>query len=71
IGTAHVEVKPVLNEEAVAALSKQIEDAVAAGVAAGLARSPQASTVVVNVTPHESEDFARFLAERAGGTQPL
>jgi hypothetical protein len=36
IGTAHVEVKPVLNEEVLAALTLQIEDAVAAAVQRGI-----------------------------------
>lgn len=32
IGTAHIEIKPVLNKEALAAIVQQIEDAVARGV---------------------------------------
>lgn len=36
IGTAHIEIKPVINEEALDALVQRIEDAVAAGVARGL-----------------------------------
>jgi len=36
IGTAHIEVKPVLNEEALAAIVQQIETAVARGVERGL-----------------------------------
>ena len=32
IGTAHVEIKPVLNEDALAALVKRIEDEVAAAI---------------------------------------
>lgn len=38
IGTAHVEVKPVLNQEALDTIGKAIEDAVAAGVERGLNR---------------------------------
>lgn len=36
IGTAHIEIKPVLNEEALDALVKRIEDAIEAGVARAL-----------------------------------
>jgi hypothetical protein len=41
IGTAHVEVKPVLNEEALAEITARIEEAVRAGVQAGLTAQPQ------------------------------
>ena len=37
IGTAHVEIKPVLNEAALIAIAQQIEDTVAAAVARGMA----------------------------------
>lgn len=37
IGTAHVEIKPVLNEEALATLTRRIEEAVRDAVARGLA----------------------------------
>ena len=37
IGTAHIEIKPVINEEALEALVQRIEDAIAAGVARGMA----------------------------------
>ena len=40
IGTAHIEIKPVLNDEALEAITKRIEDAVAAGVARGLRIEP-------------------------------
>ena len=36
IGTAHIEIKPVINDEALDAISQRIEDAVAAGVARGM-----------------------------------
>ena len=45
LGTAHIEIKPVLNEDALTEITKRIEDAVAAGVtralntAAGQARA--------------------------------
>ena len=39
IGTAHVEVKPVMNEEALAALVERIETAVREAVARGLGES--------------------------------
>lgn len=45
IGTAHIEIKPVINVDALAAIMQQIEDAVAEGVARGLAAS---SSVVIN-----------------------
>lgn len=40
IGTAHVEIKPVLNEGALAAVVRRIEEAVAAAVARGMSRYP-------------------------------
>lgn len=36
VGTAHIEIKPVLNEEALEALVQRIEDAVAEGVSRAL-----------------------------------
>lgn len=39
IGTAHIEVKPVLNEEALEAMAQRIEDAITAAVNRGLAKS--------------------------------
>lgn len=36
IGTAHIEIKPILNEEALAVIVQRIEDAIAAGVARAL-----------------------------------
>lgn len=40
IGTAHVEIKPVLNEDALDALTKLIEDRVAGAVRAGVGEQP-------------------------------
>lgn len=40
IGTAHIEIKPVLDEAALSALTQRIEDAVAAGVIRGMAKRP-------------------------------
>lgn len=40
IGTAHVEIKPVLNDEALDRLTKVIEDRVAAAVTAGVGDQP-------------------------------
>ena len=39
IGTAHIEIKPVLNSEALDAIAQRIEDAVAEGVARGITRA--------------------------------
>jgi hypothetical protein len=41
IGTAHVEIKPVLNQEALDALVAKIEDAIASGVARALDKQRQ------------------------------
>lgn len=38
IGTAHIEIKPVLNEEALAEIGQRIEDAVEAGMTRALSR---------------------------------
>lgn len=48
IGTAHVEIKPVLDAEALEQLCKRIEDAVAAGVARGMAAGTGRTTFYVN-----------------------
>ena len=37
IGTAHIEIKPVLDQEALDALTVQIEQAIALGVSRGMA----------------------------------
>lgn len=47
IGTAHIEIKPVINEEALDALVQRIEDAVAAGVTRGMAGASPLLTVNV------------------------
>lgn len=42
IGTAHIEIKPVLNEEALEAIARQVELTVAQAVARGIsARHPE------------------------------
>lgn len=41
IGTVHIEIKPVLNEEALELIGKRIGDAAAAGVARGLAQDAE------------------------------
>lgn len=43
IGTAHIELKPVLNEDSLDELAQQIEDRVAAAVQRGLNRGTKAS----------------------------
>lgn len=58
IGTAHVEVKPVLNQEALDRVCKEIEDQVAAAVLRGASRRP------VNVRYVMSDEDARDLAQR-------
>ena len=39
IGTAHIEIKPVFSEEALAQIAKQIEDAVVEGAQRGAERA--------------------------------
>jgi len=53
IGTAHIEIKPVINEEALEALVQRIEDAVAAGVARGMAGTT--APPVVNIYSTDPE----------------
>jgi hypothetical protein len=43
IGTAHIEIKPVADAEALAAIVEQIADAVAQGVRRGMASAPRLS----------------------------
>lgn len=54
IGTAHIEVKPVLNEEALAGIVQRIEDAVAEGVRRGLEAQRSATTLVVDIRGDQS-----------------
>ena len=61
IGTAHIEIKPVINEEALEALVQRIEDAVAAGVARGMAGT--SSPPVVNI--YSTDPEARRLKAEA------
>jgi len=63
IGTAHIEIKPVINEEALEALVQRIEDAVAAGVARGM--SGTSLPPVVNIySPAEVIDATHEYARR-------
>lgn len=61
IGTAHVEIKPVLNAEALAEIMQQVEDAVAAGVERGMERAKKTVTVtemhIHNPTPQSISAF--------------
>lgn len=52
VATVHVEIKPVLNEQALAELTSRIEDAVADAVSVGMTRGRESAptTVHVNVT---------------------
>lgn len=56
IGTAHIEVKPVLNQEALDLITQQIEDAVAAAVTAGLQRQSHAGGPLKFRTPVYTDD---------------
>lgn len=69
IGTAHIEIKPVLNEAAMDHLVKRIEDAVAAGVRRGLEQVEQDRTLKVKISGAE---ITRALSEVAqlGYKQP-
>lgn len=62
IGTAHIELKPVLNEEALAQIAQTIEDAVAAGVARGLTAGSQDAVHVGTVHCPIVPDVSRFRA---------
>lgn len=53
IGTAHVEIKPVLNEDALNAVTSQIEAAVQVAVQAGLAGAP----VHIPIRDHRRTEF--------------
>ena len=66
IGTAHVEIKPVLNEDALDALVQRIEDAIAAGVGRALnestRRGPHDTPTVISPAARELSDT--ILASR-------
>ena len=49
IGTAQIEIKPVINDEALEEITRRIADAVAAGVARGMA--PQSLSVDYSTSP--------------------
>ena len=63
IGTAHIEIKPVLNDEALAVIVQRIEDAVADGVARGLglAKAPNPEAVGVITLTALDETLARNI----------
>ena len=52
IGTAHIELKPVLSEDALEAISERIADAVAQGVERGMASI--AGPTIINNVAHTS-----------------
>jgi len=56
IGTAHVEIKPVLNEAQFDALCKHIEEAVEAAVARGLTKANVTITNVYEGTQLDKEE---------------
>lgn len=64
IGTAHIEIKPVVNAEALDAIAERIAAAVAEGVARGM-RQANASSISVEVHAGTAEDFARSIADAA------
>jgi hypothetical protein len=66
IGTAHVEIKPVLNEEALEQIVQRIEEAVRRGVEAGLASRPQMVFNGLTVTPTSTEGFQADAERRRG-----
>ena len=51
IGTAHIEIKPVLNEAALGAIVQRVEDAIADAVARGVARGARAKSHDCPVCP--------------------
>jgi hypothetical protein len=62
IGTAHIEIKPVVNLEALDAIAEQLAAAVAEGVARGMRK---ANTINVEVNAGTAEDFACSIADAA------
>lgn len=68
IGTAHVEIKPVLNEGALDALVQRIEDAIAQGVERALAAHAGRTTFnIVNTGAVDPAIVARHMP--ASGAQ--
>lgn len=57
IGTAHIEIKPVLNEEALDAIVKRIEDAVAEGISRGLNDGSAPRRVCGSLNPNPSGPY--------------
>jgi hypothetical protein len=66
IGTAHIEIKPVLNEDELEAICQRIEDAVTKGISRGLASQPRQIVNKVEMRPGTFEDLARAQAVAAG-----
>lgn len=60
IGTAHIEIKPTLDEDGLAALTARIEEAVAQGVMRGMA--------ALGAAPAHS---SRFVCHVPGCTDPV
>lgn len=63
IGTAHIELKPVVNEDALNAIVERIAEAVAEGVKRGMASAPPVINASVVIPSYEK--FAAELSRRA------
>ena len=72
IGTAHVEIKPVLNDEALEALTSRIADAVAEGVRRGYSTAAASSEVILSIEgpAPDAGAIARELRYMGGHAQP-
>ena len=53
IGTAHIEIKPIVNDEALAIVMQRIEDAVAEAVERGIAKASGTVTTGPFTTTHQ------------------
>ena len=67
VGTAHLEIKPVLNEEALDAIEGMIREAVARGVQEGMAAAASSRPIVSieHMEVHDYEEFRKAVAHRA------
>lgn len=71
IGTAHVEIKPVLSDEALDALCERIADAVAEGVHRGYVRAHSKPRVVQNITVAAGQRIEDAVRSRTFADSPL
>lgn len=61
IGTAHIEIKPVIDDEALERITARVEEAVAAGVARGIRTGASSSLTISGGVTIDPVDIASYM----------